>query len=304
MGKQKIIIALLASLIFTGCRAEETTGPQAAAGGTEITEGIVPEADEKAGEYGEMEESVKQPARPAPVELSGKAVGIEAHIKEVKEQEILISSDSDGFPGVFEVEVPESVSDISLLEGGTSVRILMEEKAGTDGNSKYLAKSMEIVKGQGEAMAAGEEKPLASPPVFVLSDPLSSLAASFEIHPGNYNWNYKDGDEMAGVIACGAHPLDGFEREKMEIPQYRGMETAGYLLSAEVPPDMLKISVWDAGDIGNTQAEALSEITFYYPAAMLGLEKEKVYEFVAVWEQDKLEQRGFYGDAGYVLVTE
>ncbi len=302
--KQKIIIALLASLIFTGCRAQEPPKPQDMEEKTEITEDTVQDTEKEAGVHEETKESAYQPALLEPLKLSGKAVGIEAHIKEVKEQEILISSDCDDFPGAFAVEVPESVFDVSLLMGGTSVRIVMEEKEGTGENTKYQARGIEIVQEQEETAASGEEVPRLSPPSFVLGDPLSSTAASFEIYPGNYNWNYKDGDEMAGVIACGVHPLDDIEREKLKLPRYNGMEAVIYMLSTDVSPDMLIINVWDAEDIGNTQAETGAELTLYFPVSMLELEIGKVYEFTAVWAQEKLEQRGFYGDAGYTLVTE
>ncbi|MDE7334135.1 MAG: hypothetical protein K2O16_18295 [Lachnospiraceae bacterium] len=304
MEKRKIIILLLAVLIFTGCRAEENRKSQTAADREEIREDIAQGAEEEAGAEEEPEESVQPQVQMSPVKVSGKAVGIEAHIKEVKGQEILISSDCDGFPGAFEVEVPESVFDISLLTGGTAVRIVMEEKDGTDEDLCYQARGIEIVPEQGETAAAEEEKYLTSPPAFVLIDPLSSTYASFEIYPGNYSWNYKDGDEMAGVIACGAHPLDDMEREKLKVPQYNGMEAVRYRLSTESLPDTLIINAWDAEDIGNTLAETLSELTFYYPVATVDLEKGKVYEITAVWEQDRLEQRGFYGDASYTLITE
>ncbi len=298
-AKQKVIIALLTAFILTGCRAEENQKPQAAADDAETREDTMPDAAKNE----EPEENVNHLAEPAPVKLSGKAVGIEAHIKEVNGQEILISSNCDGFPGAFEVEVPESVYDTSLLAGGASVRILMEEKEGTDGERKYQARSIEPL-GVQEETAQAEEESLKAPPAFVFVDPLSSLAASFEVYPGNYNWNFKDGDEMAGVIACGAHPLDDIERETLKLPGDNGMETGPYMLSAKVMPDTLIINIWDAEDIGNTQAETCAELTFYYPVTILELEKGKVYEITAVWEQDKLEQRGFYGDAGYTLITE
>lgn len=98
-AKQKIIIALLASLIFTGCRAQEPPKPQDMEEKTEITEDTVQDTEKEAGVHEETKENADQPALLEPLKLSGKAVGIEAHIKEVKEQEILISSDCDDFPG-------------------------------------------------------------------------------------------------------------------------------------------------------------------------------------------------------------
>ena len=80
---------------------------------TEITEDTVQDTEKEAGVHEETKENADQPALLEPLKLSGKAVGIEAHIKEVKEQEILISSDCDDFPGAFAVEVPESVFDFT-----------------------------------------------------------------------------------------------------------------------------------------------------------------------------------------------
>ena len=48
---------------------------------------------------------------------------------------------------------------------------------------------------------------LQEPPSMKLSDVLSGTMEEFEVTSGNYTWNYPNGDEMTGGIACGAHPL-------------------------------------------------------------------------------------------------
>ena len=70
-------------------------------------------------------------------------VSIDAHIKEIYDGNIiLISSDSDEFPGAFEVVVEEDVYDVSELYGGQSIRIEMYDSGLMSENGKipvYIA---------------------------------------------------------------------------------------------------------------------------------------------------------------------
>ena len=70
-------------------------------------------------------------------------VTIDAHIKEINNgNTILISSDTDDFPGAFEVVVEEDVCDISELYGGQNIRIEMYDSGLMSENGKipvYIA---------------------------------------------------------------------------------------------------------------------------------------------------------------------
>ncbi len=239
-------------------------------------------------------------------EVSGEAVEIPAHIKEINGYEILISSDADAFPGVFSVEVPETVYAVSELSEGGFIRILMQnQEKEVSGIQKYLAKDILPLDGPEEPLRAGYDLMLISPPIINLSDPLSSTWESFEIWPGNYSWNYKDGEEMTGVIACGVHPLDEIARtDKLKLPQYQRMDTILYSISIDAAPDQFIVRKWDVSDAGNTQAKEPSVITIYEPTLLLHLEPDKIYELTAVWEKEKADMRGFYGEAGYIFTTE
>ena len=70
-------------------------------------------------------------------------VSIDAHIKEIHDGNIiLISSDSDEFPGAFEVVIEEDVYDVSELYGGQSIRIEMYDSGLVNENGRipvYIA---------------------------------------------------------------------------------------------------------------------------------------------------------------------
>lgn len=151
---------------------------------------------------------------------------------------------------------------------------------------------------------ANEDIMLMAPPVITLTDTLSSTYALFEVSPGNYSWNFEFDGEMTGVIACGMHPLDEAERETLKIPQYKNMDRVSFIVGTVVAPDRLIVREWDAADMGNTDAEEISVITFYGPDLLLDLEAGRVYELTAVWEEKNAQVRGFFGEAGYIFVTE
>lgn len=69
-------------------------------------------------------------------------VTIDAHIKEVNKNRILISSDTDDFPGAFEVVVPENVYPKEFLYGGQNIRVEMYDSGEMNENGKipvYIA---------------------------------------------------------------------------------------------------------------------------------------------------------------------
>lgn len=294
---KKAVMALAVSALLAGCTAKEDKAAAGTAEETASLEGIVSDTAEKQADtelYGEQ------------AKTEGTAVGIYAHIKEINEDKILISSDSNDFPGAFHVEVPKEVFDITKLSGGMSIRILMldKEETGTSDIPEYLAKDILILEEGADEIQANVDVLLTQPPAVTLRDPLSSAYTDFEINSGNYSWNCMYEGEMQGVIACGPHPLDAYEREKLKLPRYQHMDAISYSFSATVAPDLLKIRQWDSADIGNIDAEEISVITYYYPSPMIELEPGRVYEFTASWKEDYADLRGFYGEASYVLVTE
>jgi len=73
-------------------------------------------------------------------------VSVDAHIKEIYDgNTILISSDSDEFPGAFEVVIEEDVYDVSELYGGQNIRVEMYDSGLINKNGKipvYIAVSI------------------------------------------------------------------------------------------------------------------------------------------------------------------
>lgn len=300
--KQKAIVCLLAiSAILVSCGAKDTqTDTDVAAENTYVENKTLIEPEE------EPEVQTNTELYGEPVKIEGTAVGILAHIKEINGDEILISSDSDDFPGVFNVEVPENVYDVSGFSGGATIQILMQDKEEKDssGIPEYLAKNIVVLDEQEDVMQASVDVLLTSAPAFTLTDPLSSTYDPYEIQSGNYSWNCMYEGEMMGVIACGAHPMDGVEVDKLKLPDYQNMSTVSYTFSTTIAPDILKIRKWDAANIGNTDAKEISVITYYYQMPLLELEPGRVYEFTASWKEEYADLRGFYGEASYTLVTE
>lgn len=151
---------------------------------------------------------------------------------------------------------------------------------------------------------------LTGPPAIVLTDPLSSAMSSFEVSSGNYSWTMWN-DSEAGVdstvLACGSHPLDGAmeKAEMLDVPSYQKMEKTLYWISCPVLPDRYTLTEWDRDQIGNPEAEPVSE-SEYETGEMweAEMEPDKVYRISAVWEESKAQERGFSGEAEYAVLTE
>lgn len=308
--KEKMMAVLLTmAILFMGCEAKNAE--------TDVYAPVESEAEEHTDVQGisiqktenvssaEKEDTGEQ-MDTASAELSGDAVVIFAHIKEVDHNNVLISSDSDGFPGAFYVEVPENAYTVSELSGGNSILILMQRKEEeVSGTPEYIAGKLTVLEEQTYHAGAYVDLMLMEPPAIILADPLSSTFALFEVSSGNYSWNFETEDgEMCGVIACGMHPLDAADHLKLKLPQYQNMDAVTYMIRTAVAPDRLVVRKWDAADMGKADAEELSTVTFYEPILLLELEAGKVYEFTAVWEEKEADTRGFFGEASYTFVTE
>lgn len=292
--KKELYIALmplLVALIVSGCGKE--IEPNTTETNIEQTETI--EVKNKALEELKSESSNMQ-----------FTVGIKARIKEIQGNSILISSDIDEFPGAFSVDVPEKIIDISMLSGGDSILIQMQDlhSKDTQGLKKFSAN--QIVKQEQYSSVTKHDVLLTAAPPIVLSDILSSNLNSFELHSGSYSWSYKNGRELLDMVACGMAPLDKnnfLESKALDIPEYNGMDYVTYSLGCVISPDIFTIYEWDKNDIGNPNAKETSKAIFYYQP-LLELKPNKVYQLELKWNKSKLDTNGFYGVASYVFATE
>ena len=192
-------------------------------------------------------------------------------------------------------EIPEvtETDEMETTETGT-----METVSGTEEESIPAEASLQETE--------EEEIPfLTSAPKLYLSDALSSTMNRIELQSGNYSRSYLDNGETTSMVACGVHPLDkgaGGE-EKVKLPDYNGIDFVSYLVSSEASPDSILVSEWDAADEGNVEAKPNYE-KVYEEAFFIEVKPDKIYEITAVWKDEKLEERGFSGEASYVLKTE
>ena len=146
---------------------------------------------------------------------------------------------------------------------------------------------------------------LTAPPEITLSDSLSSANTSFTLHSGTGEWSWADKDEITTSVACGSAPLDMDPEQAatLDVPDYNRLDSVPYLLSCVVLPDRILLREWDIQDLGMAEAEPLSE-TEYSEVLPIELKKDRVYELVATWEEEKLEERFFFGEASYLFLTE
>lgn len=146
---------------------------------------------------------------------------------------------------------------------------------------------------------------LTAPPEITLSDSLSSANTSFTLHSGTGEWSWVDKDEITTSVACGSAPLDMDPEQAatLDVPDYNRLDSVPYLLSCVVLPDRILLREWDIQDLGVAEAEPLSE-TEYSEVLPIELKKDRVYELVATWEEEKLDERFFFGEASYLFLTE
>lgn len=234
-------------------------------------------------------------------------VGIVAHIKEIRGDSMLVSSDTDEFPGAYLVTGIQTFSMEDELQGGDSVYLLMEDlrQKSTEGIPLYRAEGIMILS-EGEKRVQPDIL-LTDAPEFCLEDLLSSTYCSTAVRSENYQWTVTENGEAQTITACGAGPLEEAAMEtsvKLTIPKYQGLDKVSYCFSMQVAPDILTVRQWDASDIGNTEAEEERITTYYSPLSILDLEKGKIYEFTAEWKEENQDIHTFYGVASYVLLTE
>lgn len=233
-------------------------------------------------------------------------VGIRGHIKEIKGDEALVSSDTDQFPGTFWVTGILELAAGEELKGGTSVFVLMEDAGKKAEDGIRIFQGRQIVALSEEEERSQVDTLLTSAPSLTLTDVLSSRYDPIEVQPGSFTWGVDEGGEVRELVACGAAPLDhmALGDKAVKLPDYNNMDQVFYSLSTVFAPDQLMIRQWKISDRGRGEAKEESVTTLYYIIPIVGLEKDKVYEFVTEWEKDNLEKRGFWGRASYVLSTE
>lgn len=146
---------------------------------------------------------------------------------------------------------------------------------------------------------------LTSAPEIGLEDTLSSNLQPFMVRSGNCSWNWLEDGEMVSLVACGSHPLsiDPEKTEILRIPDYKGLEEVNCILSCTRMPERITLREWDISQLGKEEtAEPLVKV--YSGQWMLPLKPDKVYELVAEWPEENLEEQGFFGEASYVVVTD
>ena len=130
------------------------------------------------------------------------------------------------------------------------------------------------------------EEPLSGPPEVNAYWEEGTLAAQ----SGNYSWEGPEiNGQIQGVVACGAHPLDGFRKS-----EFTAVSGDWLTLSFPVEPDSIEIVRWPGEDVGNVDARGQK---IEPEGICLPLEEgDWVYQIVASWNRD-----GWKGRAEYHL---
>ncbi len=187
-----------------------------------------------------------------------------------------------------------------------------EEDGSRDGEAvagEQAAGEDENISGR-QASAGGENLAdndllLTSAPNIGLQDALSGTLQEFVVQPANYSWRWQENGEMTGVEACGSAPLDinPETADMLKIPNYKGLEEVNYTFSCTRMPQTVTVREWDRSQLGK-QDRAEPSVKVYPNPWMIPLKPDKVYELVAKWPEEELEQQGFFGEACYVVVTD
>lgn len=254
------------------------------------------------------------------VKLGGNSRSFEGIIKEVNGSGAVVEAEGDVSefgregPSLFE---NGSLVSVTLDDGtkeaqaGDRVRVIysggvMESYPLQLGNQISIELLEESGETEAETNGSREKTIMKKPPVLYLQDALSSTYSKFEVSSGGYTWycRTENEGEMAGIAACGAGPLDeAKEKKRLELPRYNKLDYVSYMVTWEEMPDHMTVKEYSITDLGNADAEALS-ITSYDEIFAVDLKPGRVYEIAAEWAEEKLEEKGFYGNASYVVVTE
>ena len=213
-------------------------------------------------------------------------------------------AESEIIPGSTDESGTETSSDTS---GESETETLSDtgSKAETETSSEAGSEPAPASPAVGTSEKAHVDVLLTAPPEITLSDSLSSANTSFTLHSGTGEWSWADKDEITTSVACGSAPLDMDPEQAatLDVPDYNKLDSVPYLLSCVVLPDRILLREWDIQDLGAAEAEPLSE-TEYSEVLPIELKKDRVYELVATWEEEKLDERFFFGEASYLFLTE
>lgn len=213
-------------------------------------------------------------------------------------------AESEIIPGSTDESGTETSSDTSG-ESETETSSDTGSKAETETSSEAGSEPAPASPAVGTSEKAHVDVLLTAPPEITLSDSLSSANTSFTLHSGTGEWSWADKDEITTSVACGSAPLDmdPGQAATLDVPDYNRLDSVPYLLSCVVLPDRILLREWDIQDLGAAEAEPLSE-TEYSEVLPIELKKDRVYELVATWEEEKLDERFFFGEASYLFLTE
>lgn len=205
-------------------------------------------------------------------------------------------------------ESSEAESEIipgSTDESGTETSSDTSDESEMETSSEAGSEPAPASPAVGTSEKAHADVLLTAPPEITLSDSLSSANTSFTLHSGTGEWSWADKDEITTSVACGSAPLDMDPEQAatLDVPDYNRLDSVPYLLYCVMLPDRILLREWDIQDLGATEAEPLSE-TEYSEVLPIELKKDRVYELVATWEEEKLEERFFFGEASYLFLTE
>lgn len=205
-------------------------------------------------------------------------------------------------------ESSEAESEIipgSTDESGTETSSDTSDESEMETSSEAGSEPAPASPAVGTSEKAHADVLLTAPPEITLSDSLSSANTSFTLHSGTGEWSWADKDEITTSVACGSAPLDMDPEQAatLDVPDYNRLDSVPYLLYCVMLPDRILLREWDIQDLGVAEAEPLSE-TEYSEVLPIELKKDRVYELVATWEEEKLDERFFFGEASYLFLTE
>ena len=205
-------------------------------------------------------------------------------------------------------ESSEAESEIipgSTDEAGTETSSDTSDESEMETSSEAGSEPAPASPAVGTSEKAHADVLLTAPPEITLSDSLSSANTSFTLHSGTGEWSWVDKDEITTSVACGSAPLDMDPEQAatLDVPDYNRLDSVPYLLYCVMLPDRILLREWDIQDLGVAEAEPLSE-TEYSEVLPIELKKDRVYELVATWEEEKLDERFFFGEASYLFLTE
>ena len=226
---------------------------------------------------------------------SGRTAAQQPESSEAESEIIPGSTDESG------TETSSDTSGESEMETSSDTGSKAETETSSEAGSEPAPASPAV----GTSEKAHVDVLLTAPPEITLSDSLSSANTSFTLHSGTGEWSWADKDEITTSVACGSAPLDMDPEQAatLDVPDYNRLDSVPYLLSCVVLPDRILLREWDIQDLGAAEAEPLSE-TEYSEVLPIELKKDRVYELVATWEEEKLEERSFFGEASYRFLTE